>query len=149
MSPVTFYIYASNSLIIHKANTKEINVQWVFGNQMKNCLFFNPLFLLLKSFCLRSNIKHFPVYNLTRSPWTIWTLRSTISERLEQATDETDLEVRQNTPLSPRRFFNPLRSVLSDETLTYITKNTINENFHRDLRSRMCKILGTTTTGLN
>ena len=32
-SPVTFYIYASNSLIIHKENTKEINVQWVFGNQ--------------------------------------------------------------------------------------------------------------------
>ena len=27
MSPVTFYIYASNSLIIHKENTKEINVQ--------------------------------------------------------------------------------------------------------------------------
>ena len=25
-------------------------------------------------------------------------------ERLEQATDETDLEVRQNIPLSPRRF---------------------------------------------
>ena len=33
MSPVTSYIYASNSLIIHKENTKEINVQWVFGNQ--------------------------------------------------------------------------------------------------------------------
>ena len=25
-------------------------------------------------------------------------------ERREQATDETDLEVRQNTPLRPRRF---------------------------------------------
>ena len=44
-------------------------------------------------------------------------------ERLEQAADETDLEVRQNTPLSPRSFFNSLLSVLSDETLTYTTKN--------------------------
>ena len=78
MSPVTFYIYASNSLIIHKENTKEINVQWAFGNQMKTCLLFNPQYLLLKTFCLRRNIKHFPVYNLTRSPWMIWPLRSTI-----------------------------------------------------------------------
>ena len=77
-SPPTFYIYASNSLIIHKENTKEINVQWAFGNQMKNCLFFNPQYLLLKTFCLRRNIKHFPVYNLTRSPWMIWPLRSNI-----------------------------------------------------------------------
>ena len=27
-------------------------------NQMKNCSFLHPYFLLLKSFCLRSNIKH-------------------------------------------------------------------------------------------
>ena len=45
-------------------------------------------------------------------------------ERLEQATDETDLEVRQNIPLSPRRFFSSLLRVSSDETLTYMTKNT-------------------------
>ena len=33
------YANFSNSLIIHKENTKEINVSWVFGNQMKNCYF--------------------------------------------------------------------------------------------------------------
>ena len=53
-----FWQHFSNSLIIHEENTKEINVLWVFGNQMKNCSFLHPKFLLLKSFCLRSNIKH-------------------------------------------------------------------------------------------
>ena len=48
----------SNSLIIQKKNTKEINVLWLFGNQMKNCSFLHPQFLLVKSFCLGSNIKH-------------------------------------------------------------------------------------------
>ena len=48
----------SNSLIIHKENTKEINVSWVFRNQSKNCLFFHPWFFLLKSFCLIINIKN-------------------------------------------------------------------------------------------
>ena len=31
-------------------------------NQMKNCSFMHPYFLLLKSFCLRSNIKHSTVF---------------------------------------------------------------------------------------
>ena len=49
----------SNSLIIHKENAKEINVSWVFGNQIKKTAhFLHPWFLLLKSFCLIKNIKH-------------------------------------------------------------------------------------------
>ena len=52
-------LWFSNSSIIHKENTKEINVYWwVFGNQMKNCSLLHPWFLLVISFCLTSNIKH-------------------------------------------------------------------------------------------
>ena len=54
---IDFHLYYSNSLIIHKENTKEINVKWVFGNKMKNFWILHPWFLLLKSFRLRSNIK--------------------------------------------------------------------------------------------
>ena len=50
--------YFSNTLIIHQENTKEIKIEWVFGNQMKNCSFCILKFLPLKSCCWRSNIKH-------------------------------------------------------------------------------------------
>ena len=56
----------SNSLIIHKENTKEINVSWVFGNQTKNYSFFHPWFFLLKSFCLIKNIKNSTQCFITR-----------------------------------------------------------------------------------
>ena len=53
----------SNSLMIHKENTLFNDV---FGNQMKNYSFLHTQFLLLKSFCLRSNIKHSTQCFITR-----------------------------------------------------------------------------------
>ena len=59
----------SNLSINRKENIKEINVKSVFGNQVKNCSVFHPKFLLVKSFCLRSNIKHSTQCFITR--WNI------------------------------------------------------------------------------
>ena len=93
-SKVVQVILISNSQIIHSGNTKESNVDWVFRKQMKNCSFLLSWFLLLKSFRLKSNIKHETQCFITR--------------------------VRQKYSVA-RRIFNSLLVVLSgDETLRLV-----------------------------
>ena len=54
----TFHKLSSNSLIIHKESTKEIMFNGCLEIRWKPAILSNPKFLLLKSFCLKSNIKH-------------------------------------------------------------------------------------------